>query len=410
MNHRAIVGCLAGALVACGTPVPAIHLQLNTTSDEQVCPSTDCGQIKVPCPTVMSIKIFDPNHPDKPYLTQCSPVVHDVDDDLCALNSVNLDQAPIPVQHVEVQIVVFAADSLARNADNTFACPDIPFAATGFPIGQSSLEPGTASPVVAGVGFYDPGDAKVEVNLGCTNLAAMNACVSKNQLDVTADVTNFATGTLVLQGTPDVKALSLSVGEPHLENGQSVFDVDDLKPIGVVPDGTDGAPEGWGGTIDVPLDQFACANVLESTAQATATVTCVAKSPGTEAIKLHGVWIARKQLTSILNALGSQAFPDTGLTIGMVVNSESGAPVTDQAVSAGKATIQYLSPKDDGSGGYTVDVRPNKTSTIFVSTDAPFPSDFVVDQGAGNASLIGIGGGIAGRVTVVLLATTAKTP
>jgi hypothetical protein len=348
----------------------------------------------------MSIKIFDPNHPDRPFLTQCSPVNRDVTDDLCALNSVNLDSTPIPVEHLEVEVVVFAAASLARNLDNSFVCPDVAFSATGFPVEQSSLDITTPSPVVGGVGWYDPGDGRVDVNLGCTNLAAMQACTTKNKLDVTARVTNFATGTLVLQGTPDVKALSLGIGEPHSENGQATLDVDDVVPVGVVPDGQDGAPEVWGGSIVVPIDQYACLNVLESTAQATATVTCTTKAPLTDAVDLRGVWIPRKQLTAILNALGL-TFPDTGITIGMVFD-DNGLPASGQAVTAGKATIKYLSANDDGSGTYTVTERPTATSTIFVSTDAPFPTEFVVSQ-AGQPSLIQIGGGITGRVTVVLL-------
>ena len=404
MNPSAIVGCLAAiasvAAAACSTPVPAINLQLNTTS-EQECPSSDCGDVPVPCPMAMSIKIFDPNNPNKVFLSQCTPVNHDSTNDLCALNSVSLAPTPIPVQHVEVQIVVFAQAGLALNADGSLICPDVPFAATGFPVEQSNLMPGPGDvpPVVGGVGYYDPGDSKVDVNLGCTNLAALQSCVSKNQLEVDARVTDFATGTFVLQGTPDVKALAVSIGEPHSENGQFTLDVGDLTQINVKP-GQDGTPEHWGGTVDVPFDQFECLNVLELTAQATATVTCAPKIAGTESVELGGVWITRKQLTAILNALGSQAFPDTGLTIGMVVD-DNGAPVAGQTVTAPNSTSQYLS--ENGTGGFTVAPRPSATSTIFVSTDATFPTQFVVNQGAGVASLLGVGGGIAGRVTVVLL-------
>jgi hypothetical protein len=403
MNSSLIVGCLAAlmsAAAACSTPVPAINLQLNTTNDQE-CPSSDCGDVLVPCPMAMSIKIFDPNNPNKVFLNQCTPVNHDSTNDLCALNGVNLASTPIPVQHVEVQVVVFAQAGLALNADGSLICPDVPFAATGFPVEQSSLMPGPGDvpPVVGGVGFYDPGDSKVDVNLGCTNLAALQSCVSKDQIAVDARITNFSTGTFVLQGTHDDDMLVVSIGEPQSENGQFTFNVGDLTQINVKP-GQDGAPEHWGGTVDVPLQQFACLNVLQLAAEATATVTCAPKVAGVESIGLGGVWITPKQLSPILSALGSQAFPDTGLTIGMVVD-DNGAPVTGQTVTAGKSTIQYLSP--DGHGGFTVAARPSATSTIFVSTDAPFPTEFVVNQGAGQASLIGFGGGIAGRVTAVLL-------
>lgn len=402
MNHRAIVGCvawLAGA-AACTTPVPAIRLELNTTS-EQSCPSSDCRSVPVPCPTVMSIKIFDPNHPDQPFLTQCTPVAANSTADLCALNSVNLDATPIPVKHVEVQVAVFAAASLARNPDNSFICPDVPFAATGFPVEQTSLGPGAISPAVGGVGWYDPGDSQVDVNLGCTNLAAMQTCVSKNLINVAAKVVDFATGTLVLQGTPEAPHLTLGIGEPHSENSQTTLDGNDLRPIGVIP-GQDGTPEVWGGPVDVPIDQFACTNVLESVAQATATVTCQPKAASTESIDVRGVWIGRKELTAILSALGSMAFPDAGLTIGMVINDD-GQPVHDQPVAVAKGTLQYLSEATDGSGAFTASPKPSSTSTIFVSTDATFPTEFMVDQGPGQPSLIQIGGRIAGHVTVVLL-------
>lgn len=402
MNSSLIVSCLAAlasAAAACSTPVPAINLQLNTTSDQQ-CPSSDCGDVLVPCPMAMSIKIVDPNNPNKVFLNQCTPVNHDRTNDLCALNSVTLASTPIPVQHVEVQVAVFAQAGLALNADGSLICPDVPFAATGFPVEQSSVTPGgDVPPVVGGVGFYDPGDSKVDVNLGCTNLAALQSCVSKNQLAVDARVTNFSTGTFVLQGTTDVSHLAVSIGEPHSENGQFTFEVGDLTPINVKP-GQDGTPEHWGGTVDVPFQQFVCLNVLEFAAEATATVTCAPKLANTESLNLGGVWVATPQLSAILSALGSQAFPDTGLTIGMVVD-DNGAPVTGQVVTASKSTVQYLSA--DGHGGFTAASRPSATSTIFVSTDAPFPTELVVNQGSGQASLVGVGGGIAGRVTVVLL-------
>lgn len=62
----AVAGAVSGAGAGgCQTPTPSLLLPL-TDGESQVCPSTDCAMVPMPCPTVMSIRIFDPENPALP--------------------------------------------------------------------------------------------------------------------------------------------------------------------------------------------------------------------------------------------------------------------------------------------------------------------------------------------------------
>jgi hypothetical protein len=400
-----IAVCVAVAAAGCGTPVPELNFELNQSND-QSCPSSDCRAVPLPCPTVIHIQIFDPNDVGHPFLDQCTPVNRDVTDDICTLTSVDLLTTPIPVRHLEVQVSLYAAASLPRNPDNSYVCPNVPFAASGFPVEAASLEPGVPSPAIGGVGWYDPGDSKVTVTLGCTNLAAMQACMSKNLITVNATVLDFQSNTLVLQGG-GVKSLDLSIGEPHGVDGRATFNVDDVKQITIEPNIPDGVAATWGGPVDVPIDQFACVNVLQTAAQSTASVTCVAKSAQVNTVDIRGVWLQRAQLTAILAALAPMPFPDDGITIGMVLD-KNGQPAHGRGVSAMGANVRYLTESSDGKS-YTVSDKPTADSTIFVSTDAPFPTEFTSMQDTDAPTLLELGGKIAGRVTMVILGTPSAS-
>ncbi|HET9625327.1 MAG TPA: hypothetical protein VFP84_28360 [Kofleriaceae bacterium] len=403
MTARRATIAIAAWAAGCSTPVPSLNLELNQDGG-QVCPSKDCTEIKLPCPTVLHIQIFDPNHPGKKFIDQCAPVLHDDTDDICQLASVDLASAPIPVERVKVQTALFLASDLTQNPDGSYSCPDTQFSADGFPApsAETSLDTATAAPIVGGVGWYEPGDNLVNVVLGCTNLAGATACQSKNLYTFSAPVLEFPSTQLVIAGTFDASRLELSVGEPHTSNGQTLFDADELKRIGV--QSGDGTPAVWGGQVDLPLERFACVHVLDqATAAATGTVSCVNKAKGATTISLRGTWIDREPLDAIAKALGLRSL-DPGLTIGVVLDDDSGKPAPGRIVSAPGGTITYLTPSADGMS-YTASDAPTVGSTLFASIDAPFPTEFSYTSPLTKATQLQVGGKIAGKVTVVTFET-----
>lgn len=392
-------------LGACSTPVPQLIIGLSDSS-AQTCPSTQCQQVSLLCPAVMSIKILDPDHPDSPYLSQCTSVAIDGHNDMCSLASVDLMGTPIPVKHVEVQIALYPATEIPVDpATQELLCPDkIAFSAgTGFPVEQASST--TPMPALGGVGFYDPGDTKVSVTLGCTDLDAINtSCQKDNLYQVTADVTDFQKHAAVEVG--DNPQLELFVGEPTGVDDHYELPTDQLVLLPRIgPADADATSSAlWGATPSIVLNQYACVEVLEPVAQATPTVTC---GPISNPLSLHGAWIPRMQLAKMLNAIGAKGFPSGGLTVGMVVDP-SGAPVDDATVGAkapgaGSATVMYLSEDFE-----KIDSGKTSGAGIFLSTDAPFGTEFSTSRGAGAPTAIGVGGNIQDVVTVVILVIPPK--
>ncbi|HEY0193163.1 MAG TPA: hypothetical protein VGC42_18730 [Kofleriaceae bacterium] len=387
-------------LAACSTPVPQLIIGLSG-SESQTCPSTVCEKVKLLCPAVMSIKILDPSKPDRPFLSQCTAVARDGSQDMCSLASVDLQNAPIPVQHLEVQVALYpATEILTDPVTQQLMCPDhIQFSSgTGFPVEQAS--PTTPSPALGGVGFYDPGDAKVEVTLGCTDLSAINtSCQPADLTSVSADVVDFDRHAFVTEA--DAPQLDVFVGEPQGVDDHYELPANALHLLPRQPSATgDTAHARWGDELSLKLTRFACAEVFQPVAQATPTVAC--KAVSRPPIGLRGAWIQRPQLTRLLDALGTKGFPPGGLTVGMVVDS-AGAPVAKATVVAkspdAPSTVMYLTDDSDSK------FAPGSTGKtgIFLSADAPFGTEFSTSQGPAAATLLGFGGNIQDVVTVVIL-------
>ena len=387
------------AIAACHTPPPQLQLEF-AGPPSQACPSTDCAMVQMKCQTVMSIRIVDPTDASSPYLSQCV-LVPPQHGDMCALAGVDLEPTPIPVRDLEVQVALYPATVIPRDPMNpdVLLCPTkLEYsAATGFPVEQAQAP----TPALGGRAFYHPGDQTVVVTLGCTDLGSIDAsCVASNQVTVTAMVKDFSTGLLVTGDNPQGVAdrLRVSVGEPSAIDGPFVLNPGDTQPLD--RSGT-GSLAIWRNDVDFPFRTYACLEVLEDDAQTTATLNCQAATAG-QNLDLSGVWLAKQQLAQILLALGLVEFPERGLTLGMVVDN-GGNPVAGAVVSADMGTVEYL-PDSQGSAFGTGATAGNG---IFVSRDAIFGTAFST---GGTGGPTGIGGLVAGRLTVVILPSAAPTP
>jgi len=395
--QRASFAIAIGALAACHTPPPQLQLAF-AGLPSQVCPSTDCAMVPMTCPTVMSIRIFDPANPSSQYLSQCA-LVAPQHGNMCALAGVDLESTPIPVRDLEVQVALYPATEIQSDPmkPGALLCPTTVeySAATGFPVEQAQ----SPTPALGGYAFYHPGDQSVVVTLGCTDLGSLNeSCTVSNQERVTATVKDFSTGLFVSGGSQGVAdRLLVLVGEPSMVGDQFVLTPGETRPL----DRTgEGPPVVWELDVDLPFHKYVCLEVLEDDAQSTATLRC-RNATASKSLDLSGAWLAKAELTKILLALGLSGFPEGGLTLGMVVDSV-GRPVAGAVVSAGSGTVEYLSEQGSSFGA-----GATASNGIFVSRDAAFGTEFSTG-GAGEST--GIGGLVTGRITVVILLASPPAP
>ncbi|TMQ11012.1 MAG: hypothetical protein E6J91_24380 [Deltaproteobacteria bacterium] len=390
--RRAALGAIA-VTAACGTPVPQLRLGLAGTAS-QICPSTDCMAVQMLCDAVMSIRMVDPSEPSKTYFSQCVRVQPDRKSDMCSLRSVDLDQSPVPVRNLDVQIAVYSLSQVAFDPrTNDPICPDaIAFStATGYPVEQPS------APALGGHTYYHPGDDTVDITLGCTNLPAINAaCVSETPRSVAATVVDFDTRLPVTVGPLGIADhLWVSVGEPHMLDGGYVLNPRDAFPLRL--DNEQVAR--WSAPLSPAFSKYVCVDVVEDEAEATPTLRCL-PTPAGQLPELPGMRLSRGTLQNVLKSLSLSEFPDEGITIGMVVDTLARG-VSDYVVTPSAGTVTYLSATQ-GPGGTKTDA-----SGIFVSRDAPFGTKFAAS--GLNQTVPGVGGLVAGKVTIVIVPFVGAT-
>jgi hypothetical protein len=153
----------------------------------------------------------------------------------------------------------------------------------------------------------------------------------------------------------------------------------------------------WKGDVDLAFSSAACTQVLEDSAQATASVKCKRDGITANPLELGGVQFPKATLDQLLAALSLSMFPPNGMTIGIVVDSLFN-PVINQTVSAVSTqvpppTVKYISANRATFGG-----TMTTASGIFVSLDASFGTKFSVP-----GSTEQVGGQIQGKVTVVII-------
>lgn len=384
---------LLALLVGCEPPTPPLLLQFSEN-----CPSTACEELPLTCDAWVSIRIIDPLVPQTAYLSECKPVRRlQTQDNLCALGGVEFEQRELPLRTLEVQVAVVPPSSIMSGEDGQPVCPtNIQYdVVNGFPITGAAL---------GGRTYYHPGDSEIGITLGCTDLKLVEneTCVGASTVEVNALVDDFETRVTVSQPVAD--QLTLAVGKPRADGGELVLEPMDVTELVREPQSS---PPAW--SIHSGLfDHFVCLTVFERVPQSTETVTCKTTSliePTVDFESTPGVRLTKATLDDVLDAVELTEFPLEGLTIGIVVdvngNPRSGITVeTEPTVEGAPApTIQYLSSDRTSIGGTSTSL-----SAIFVSTDAPFGTEFKAETTTTPMlTAKAIGGRIARKVTIVVL-------
>ncbi|MBA3464239.1 MAG: hypothetical protein H0T46_30065 [Deltaproteobacteria bacterium] len=350
----------------------------------------------------MSIRIIDPADRVSPYLSQCVEVLPNVKEDMCALRRVVLEQTPIPIRDLEVQVALFP-ESMIR-MDPSTGEPICPAgteydAVNGFPIASQD------APAVGGRAFYQPNDEFVLVPLACANLDLVSGCDGPGAVEISAQVNDF--DSRVTFNGP----MTVSVGEPVPAAEFYTLPTSRLQTLEPAPGQT------WAGGVDDPFMGFACLAVLDDAPQSTTTLVCreataadtlvTWPNPSDAALGKRasaGVRLSKAALDQLLAALSMPSFPEHGLTIGLVLD-RNGDAVPNQMVTATAPmgstrpppTVQYFSFDRSMVGG-----TRTTGSGVWASTDAEFGTTFTATSGVG-LPVSRIGGQIDGRVTIVVL-------
>jgi len=390
MTSPSVAACTLATLLftmsACDTPPLKIVYRV-ADGPGQDCGTADCAEVDMACASVLHLRILSPSDPNVPHISICVDVAPNANRDLCAIGRIDLEQQELPREILEVQVTVWPRDAVLDPETGLLDCSRIPveFDATmGFPVNTS---PG---PAFGGRAFYYPGDTETVVTLGCTDRQSINAC-SANDVEVTTTVLDFENLPLLVSEQVGDE-LSLAIGEPELVNEDYVLNSADsavlertvIRPV-----------PAWGGGVDLEFVRSACIQVTEDGAQTTTTLRCKDTTPESPTFDHAGLRLPKPTLDQILAAMALAAFPEEGLTIGIVVD-EAGNPVGGQSVTPTAGTVQYLNAARTG-------LVANMTSTngIFVSRDAPYGTIFSAFMGVENAAAKA--GRVKGKVTIALL-------
>lgn len=387
---------LALVLVAgCQDPPLRVRYQL----EEGGCGTADCGELKMSCDAVLSLRVLSPSDPDVPHIAVCEPVMPNAKNDLCAIGSINLPVKSLPRETMEIQVTVWDRQSVTDPLDLTkLDClrnPVVFDQINGFPVAPA-VGP---TPAFGGRAFYHPGDEEVVVTLGCTDPTAVDnpTCNGVNDIDVSAVVLDFDNLPIsVGESTGD--RLSVAVGEPRTAEvdgkTQYVLNSADAKPLARTVMGPIPA---WGDGVDLDFSASACIQVTEDAAQTTTTLHCEGLSdPNTRTINIAGVRVTKDTVDDVLRSLALTAFPDEGLTLGIVIdqnnNPAAGATVTVDA----PFTVEFI---NDNRTGLTPGTRTTN-SGLFVSRDLPYGKYFSASFPTPLSPQIG--GLVNGKLTVVV--------
>ena len=264
--------------------------------------------------------------------------------------------------------------------------------------------------MLGGRAFYHPGDASVNVMLGCTDLLMLEkSCAKSDLVNVTATVEDFATLSSVPASTAGIASqLRVSVGEPRMLDSGFALRVSDTRTLDLVSSNssTSSSVALWQSDLNLQFHDFVCVDVVEAVAQTTAVLRCRPMGAGSR-VEAAGMWISRAEVQSILSALTPLApqpvkFPDGGLTIGVVVD-QAAIGVPGMVVTSAVGNVRYL------TGQNMLSATSTSNTGIFVAPDAPFGTMFST-SGPGRPTVTGIGGNVAGKITVVVLQVGNQQP
>jgi hypothetical protein len=381
---------LGAALAACNDVAPLRVRYELSEGPAQKCPAT-CSSVLLNCKSVLSVRIVDPVNPGVALVPPVCRVLEQPRS-LCEIGRVELpDEERLPLRRLAIQVAVFNYDDVAQ-PDGTLVCPsDLPFDAINF------AAPSRYRPAVAGMGYYQPGDAETVVKLGCADLTVVNTpvCSGDDRVRITASADDFDTG-VFLQSPSSVQ---LTVGEPISSVNPDTLRTEYSMPLNkVFPLRLgDGPRAGWSGEAPTQFRDSACIEVFENASQVTKSITCKRITKHEASLDLRGIRMSRTTLNAVLAAIGEPTFPKSGLVIGMVLD-EQGKPVERAVVRPSTGSVRYL-----GSGRDRLIDDGTSSNGIFVSTNAPFLTSWTA---VGTAE--GYGGLVDERVTIVILQPDAK--
>lgn len=411
---RALLALLV--LAACGDPPPMVLKFRVTDGDVQSCTSSTgtkastCEDVTMLCESYASIRIFAPSDPSAPFISACKPLAEgSTTKTLCSIAQVPLPAPAMPVsaQTLEIDMAVYAKNSLHTDAMGNILCPSEPmFGADGFPVlaQQPCTDPDPSTcdpqPAIGGRAFYHPGDTETIISLGCTNLSALEdrSCAGQSSLAVSATVNDFDTSVSVSPATAD--GLLVSIGEPTFSASVMGYQLQSSQTH-PLDRAAQGPVPSWQGNFDLMLNNSACLEVFEDNAQSTAALTCTSDVSRTS-LDLPGIRLSSATLNKILQALGLATFPDQGLVVGIALDYQGNPKpgVTIVASDTG-ATVKYLS-KDlstvlTGAAG-------NATSMggVWVSQDAAYGTSFTTSD-ISALTQPGFGGLVHQKVDIVVI-------
>jgi hypothetical protein len=401
---KAIMLAALAALAACATPPLSIELAI----DGQTCSTTACSDIPVSCPTMVFVRILDPDDPSEPYVSQCLPVLQTTQHDLCPVAGVQLSPVDamgqpivLPEKTLEVQVVVLP---LATGSNGTPDCgPDVAGLAFADATGLPEAEAG--APPIGGRAYYRPGDATTVVDLGCNDITVLDHCSVTNALTVDATVDDFPTDLPVTATVADDLAVSVGEPTPVAVGTATQYMLPTTATTQLALTATMPAPA-WSATVDQTFQVATCIEVVDlGVAETTPTLACVPAMPGATSLDFDGkaapagIHLSRDLLQQLTAALAEPDFSlDTGFVVGIVLDAD-GSPIANQVVAASDptATVQYLDATGSAYAG-----TATSTNGIFVSTDASFDTAWTTQQGV-TLVTTGFGGLVDGMVTVVVL-------
>lgn len=384
--------CLA--LVACDTPDLKIVYTVADGTFGSACGTTECADVPMACESVLHLRVFRPSDPKAPFISICSEVNRNQTRDLCAIGQIDLPEMRLPRETLEIQVTVWPLKDLLDPNTGKPDCGKVPveFDATlGFPVPTGS----GLNPSFGGRAFYHPGDSETVVTLGCVDVANINeaTCAGGNNINVTATIGEFEN--LPFSVSPTIgDRLLVSIGEPKSFDGRFQLNLMNLHPLDrTVP----GPTPVWGGGIDAMFQSSACIQVFEDIGQATSTLRCHGVASFDTELDLSGVRLPKPTLDGVLSALSLTAFPEEGLTIGIVLD-HLGNPSSMKTVQSTQGTIQYL----DQTRTAIIPGNETSISGMFVSRDAPYGTVFTTSQ-VNQPPISALDGRIDGKVTIVVL-------
>ena len=409
------------ALVGCGVPALQLDFHIDNASD-QSCHTDNCEDISISCGAIESIRIFDPAHPSAPYLSQCQVIPQTKTKSLCSIVQNKLDQSfELPVQTLAVEVVVYPASAIPKDADGNLICPTeaegLEFdLVTGMPKGtiamKDPINPAMTLPAfhpsIGGRAFWHPGDDDVLVTLGCNDVAQLSSCQMNQEVNTKVHVLDFDNNISVSK--PAGEEIVVGIGEPTNVPGGTDVQFE-LKPGNTTQlDRSDDAIPLWTADLTQVFDDPYCVEVIDQgQVQITPTLTCF-PTIGATSITADAYRMSNDKLMKILVGFYGPTLanvPADGLTIGVVYRDNTpaaGKVVHAETPNQMPATLHYL------DADY-VDRGATATSAvgIFIAEtkdNVPFGTTFSTTSDTSMKTVTAIGGNVQHKITLVVLPYT----